>query len=67
VSPSSACERRPVGHVGSNRSRLVLFALQGCCLPFMEAKRAIGDITQRGLARAPGVARSRGPGLAGLL
>ena len=43
--------RNVLDHVGSKWSLLVLFALQGRCLRFMELKRAIGDITQRVLTQ----------------
>jgi DNA-binding HxlR family transcriptional regulator len=43
--------RNVLDHVGSKWSLLVLFALQGRTLRFMEVKRAIGDITQRVLTQ----------------
>ena len=43
--------RNVLDHVGTKWSLLVLFALQGGCLRFMELKRAIGDITQRVLTQ----------------
>jgi len=43
--------RNVLDHVGSKWSLLVLFALRGGCLRFMELKRAIGDITQRVLTQ----------------
>lgn len=54
-SPLAKAESCPIrnvlDHVGSKWSLLVLFALQGRCLRFMEVKRAIGDITQRVLTQ----------------
>jgi DNA-binding HxlR family transcriptional regulator len=43
--------RNVLDHVGSKWSLLVLFALRGGCLRFMELKRTIGDITQRVLTQ----------------